>query len=161
MTTVNSNYPVLDGVGAIKTFPAQLKDGLYWPANVLTGLAGEIPVPVSVDPDTGCVLTTEVLPASGRTPVTGDLTTTSRSSTFTPIPGRGFNITISNTFVGTVALQRSFDAGATWFPLTGGGFPIYNWTGPASEMAVEDEVDVLYSLYFTRTSGTVTYRISQ
>ncbi len=159
--TVNDNYPVLDGNGAIKTFPAQLVDGVYWPANIMVGLAGSVPTVVSVDPDTGCVLTTETLPASGRTPVEGNFTATGRSATFGPIPGRGFNITLSGTFVATVILERSFDQGATWYPLTGSGYPIYNWTAAASEMAVEDETDVIYSLRCVWTSGTAAYRISQ
>lgn len=159
--TVNSTYPVLDGNGAIKMLPSQLVDGTDWPANILSGLAGTIPVPVAVDPDTGCLLATTVLPASGRTPIEDSFTATARSASFTPIAGRGFNITISGTFSATVTLERSFDDGGTWYPLTGAGYPLYNWTAPASETAVDDEDGVIYSLNCTWVSGTVDYRISQ
>jgi len=100
--------------------------------------------------------------ASGKTPVTGTFAATGQSSSFTPLGGRGFNISLWGTFVATVQLERSFDSGTTWLPLTAAGTQLYKWTAPASESAQEDEVPVLYRLNATAyTSGTVNYRISQ
>ena len=59
-------------------------------------------------------------------------------------------------------MQRSFDAGTTWLPLTAAGIPFYRWSAPASESAEEDEAGVLYRLNCTSySSGTLTYRVSQ
>lgn len=75
----------------------------------------------------------------------------------------GFNLTLSGTFVGTVRLRRSFDNGATWFPVsrdTAGNEASY--TAPASLVANEPENGVLYQLECTAfTSGTINYRLSR
>lgn len=76
--------------------------------------------------------------------------------------GTTFNISLWGTFVATVQLERSFDGGTTWLPLTNGATQLYNWTAPASESKTESEVGVLYRLNCTAyTSGTVNYRLSE
>jgi len=85
-----------------------------------------------------------------------------QTASFTPLAGRGFNITTRGTFVGTFQLERSFDGGTNWHPLTAAGNPLYVWTAPESESAQEDQFGVLYRLDCTAyTSGTINYRISQ
>lgn len=100
--------------------------------------------------------------------VTGSFTGTGQSGTFMtqrltsnqePWPG---NVSLWGTFVGTVQLERSFDQGTTWLPITAGGTQIYVWTAPASETFEEPEGGVYYRLNCTAyTSGTINYRISQ
>ena len=99
---------------------------------------------------------------SGITAVVGNFTAVSQSVSFTPLAGRGFNISGRGTFVATMQLERSFDAGANWHPITAAGTQLYLWTAPFSEQAQEDQVGVLYRLNCTAfTSGTASYRISQ
>lgn len=98
---------------------------------------------------------------AGNVPVTGTFVATGRSAVFSPRAGRGFNVEVRGTFVGSVQMERSFD-GTNWTPMTAAGTQLYAWTAPASEQAQEDEVGPQYSLNCTAyTSGTVTYRISQ
>jgi hypothetical protein len=102
------------------------------------------------------------LPASGKTPITGTFTSTGNSASFTPVFGRDFNWSLWGTFVATVVLERSFDSGSTWHPLTGGGTVISSVTTAVSETQRESEVGVIYQLRCSAyTSGTVNYRISQ
>lgn len=103
-------------------------------------------------------------PASGQSPVTGTFTASGQTSTsFTPIAGRPFNVTISGTFVtGSTQLQRSFDNGTTWFNLTSGGSGIMLFTAGASEQYTESETGVRYRLRCNAlVSGSIVYRISQ
>jgi hypothetical protein len=100
--------------------------------------------------------------ASGVTPVAATFTGTGHSASFSPLSGRGFNVSLWGTFVGTVQLERSFDGGTTWLPITAAGTQLYAWTAPASESASDDETGVLYRLNcIAYTSGTVNYRVSQ
>lgn len=99
--------------------------------------------------------------ASGSTPITGSFTASGRSAPFTARAARGINVTLAGTFGATVSLQRSFDGGTTWSPLTVAGSAWASFTGPVSEIAWEDPEDaVLYSLLCAWTSGTVNYRLS-
>lgn len=99
--------------------------------------------------------------ASGVTPVTLNLAATGRSASFAPKGGRGINLTLSGTWTGTAALERSFDAGSTWAPCTIGGRAL-SWSAGISEPVWEEpEAGVLLSINFARTSGTLTGRISQ
>lgn len=73
-----------------------------------------------------------------------------------------FNLSLWGTFVASVQLERSFDAGATWLPLTQAGAAAYRYTAPASETVTEPEAKTLYRLNCTAyTSGTVNYRLSE
>jgi hypothetical protein len=75
-----------------------------------------------------------------------------------------FNISLWGTFVGTVRLERSFDGGTTWLPLSVdlAGTNL-QWTQPYSGYPwAEVEHTVPYRLNCTAyTSGTVNYRMSQ
>lgn len=98
---------------------------------------------------------------SGVADETGTFSATGSSSSYVPLAGRGFNISLRGTFVATVQLERSFD-GTNWHPITASGTQLYVWTAPASEIAVEPQCGVLYRLNCTSyTSGTVNFRISQ
>lgn len=100
--------------------------------------------------------------ASGLVPVTGTFAATGQSKAFTPVAGRGFNASLWGTFVATVQVERSFDSGATWLPLTANGTQLEKFTAAASEQLQEDESGVQYRFNCTAyTSGTVNYRLSQ
>lgn len=94
---------------------------------------------------------------SGVVPVTGQFTATGNSAPFTPIPGRGFNVSLWPNFSGLIGLTRSFDSGATYLA-TGTEFI----SGGASVIVSEPEAGVLYRLECTSlVSGTPNYRLSQ
>jgi hypothetical protein len=72
-----------------------------------------------------------------------------------------FNVSLWGTFVATVRVERSFDGGTTWLPITALGSAI-NFTAPCSEIFMEPEVGILYQLDCTSYgTGTVNWRISQ
>ena len=74
-----------------------------------------------------------------------------------------FNLTVSGTFVATVAAERSFDGGTIWVPVwaDGAGVPL-TFTAPASHVMVEPEAGVLWRLRCSAyTSGTANARVSQ
>lgn len=113
-------------------------------------------------PDAGFVAEGTGYPPSGISPVTGAFTATGQSASFAQLAGRGFNASGWGTFSAGVQLERSFDKGTTWLPITTAGTQLYKWTAPWSESAEDDEVGVLYRLNCTSyMSGTVNYRISQ
>lgn len=100
--------------------------------------------------------------SSNKTPVASSFTATGQSANFTPIAGRPFNISLWGTFVGSVQLERSFDNGSTWLPITAAGTQIFVWSASASESNEESEFGVIYRLNCTAyTSGTINYRLSQ
>lgn len=99
--------------------------------------------------------------------VTGTLTATGQSGSLSPAAGLSkidsapFNVSLWGTFVATVQLERSFDGGTTWLPLTALGSSLA-FTAPCSEVFEETEEGVAYRLNCTAfTSGTVNYRLSQ
>ena len=97
-----------------------------------------------------------------QTPVTGTFTATGQSASFPPFAGSDFNVSLWGTFVASIQLERSFDNGTTWLPVTAGGSALYAFTAPASEIATEPEQGVIYRWNCTAfTSGTVNYRISR
>lgn len=92
--------------------------------------------------------------------VTGALTATGRSAPFQRTWNQGFNFSLWGTFTASIQLERSFDRGDTWLPVTAFG-TLVQFSGPVSE-SWEDVEDVLYSLNCTSlSSGTVNYRFSQ
>lgn len=99
--------------------------------------------------------------------LTGTFTATGQSASFQPDgiddrAGIQFNVSLWGTFVGTVQLERSFDNGTTWLPITSAGAAAFKYTAPASESVSEPEADTLYRLNCTAyTSGTVNYRLSE
>ena len=72
-----------------------------------------------------------------------------------------FNYSLSGTFVGTVRLEKSYNEGTTWMPVTAGGIDV-EFIAPCEELFTEPEVGVVYSWNCTAyTSGTINARISQ
>lgn len=95
-------------------------------------------------------------------PVSGSLAASGQSATLDPVQGVPVWLTLSGTWTGTVQLQRSVDAGATWQDLTLGGAAWARFTANACEpVHVESEGEARLRLDFTRTSGTLTYRLAQ
>lgn len=92
-------------------------------------------------------------------PVSGSFTAVGASPQFKA--GGFINFTVSGTFVGSCQIERSFDGGATWFPLTAFfGAAITPFTAPGSFFVQEPENGVNYRLNCTAyTSGTINYRI--
>ena len=85
--------------------------------------------------------------------VTGTFTATGQSSTV--VLAKDFNLSLSGTFVATVAVQRSFDEGVTWKT-------VESYTDEIESIGFEPESGVNYRLNCTAyTSGTVTYRLSR
>lgn len=73
---------------------------------------------------------------------------------------RPFYLVLSGTWVGTVVLEASADAGATWVTFSKPDLSATSWTGNifAPILAAYGR-DVLFRVKFTRTSGTVNWRI--
>jgi hypothetical protein len=75
---------------------------------------------------------------------------------------RSFNLSIWGTFVGTVALERSFDGGTTWLNCTKSDGTANSFTSGVSLICEEPEPGVLYRLNCTAfTSGAINWRLSQ
>jgi hypothetical protein len=116
-------------------------------------------------------VTANTLGASGATPVTGAVSALGVSGTFTPTYGRVFNVSGWNggtPFVGDIQLEKTFDGGTTWLPVSVNGFQIMHFTGPFAEQWMEPEVGVEYRLNASATalnggwaSGTLNIRISE
>lgn len=77
-------------------------------------------------------------------------------------PG-GINISVWGTFTGTVTVERSFDGGTVWIPLSTdliGG--LLSFTSQRSLIAEEVERNVLYRMSCTAfTAGPINFRMSQ
>jgi len=72
-----------------------------------------------------------------------------------------FNFSLGGTFDATVRLEKSYDQGTTWAPVTANASEI-EFTEPCEELFTEPEVGVVYSWNCTSyTSGTINARISQ
>lgn len=98
--------------------------------------------------------------------LTGALSATGQSANFQPLLGSKriatFNVSVWGTFVGTIQLERSFDGGTTWLPITSAGSAAFKYTAPASEQQTEPEAAARYRMNCTTyTSGTINYRLSQ
>lgn len=98
---------------------------------------------------------------SQRASVKGALSAAGASEIFKPTHAEGFNVSLWGVFVGTVQVERTFDQGATWLPLTDLGSPV-TFAAPCTEVLDEPEPGVAYRVNCTSyTSGTINYRISQ
>lgn len=73
-----------------------------------------------------------------------------------------WNLSIWGTFTGlSLRIERSFDDGTTWLPLTNSGL-IIAYSGAASEVGEAPEHGVVYRINVTAiASGTVNARLSQ
>ncbi len=74
-----------------------------------------------------------------------------------------FNVTLAGSFAGSVRLERSFDAGATWHAVSrDAAGEAAAFTQPVSLIGEEWERGVLYRLNCTQlSSGSASYRVSQ
>jgi hypothetical protein len=73
-----------------------------------------------------------------------------------------FNFAVWGTFVGTIQVEKTYDAGTTWIPVyspfTGGALAL---TAPGSVSIGEGERGVSYRAHCTQyVSGTLNYRFS-
>lgn len=84
------------------------------------------------------------------------------SGVLAPTDGRRVNVAIWGTFVATVAVERSFDGGTTWVPVSRDMIGTATaFTVPASVQITETESGVLYRLNLSAyTSGTANVRLS-
>jgi hypothetical protein len=97
-------------------------------------------------------------------PLTGSLAATGDTSAtpFYPAAGRPLNLELTGTWTGTVVLKRKLPSESTWKALTINGTAWGSWTANASEQAwQEGETGAAFELDFTRSSGTLNYRLSQ
>lgn len=97
--------------------------------------------------------------------VTGTLAATGDTSAtpFSPLPGRGFNLVLSGTWVGTAVLKRKLPGEAAYSAFTVAGAAAGSYTANLNEAApiVPIETGELYMIDWTRTSGSLTYRFGQ
>lgn len=93
--------------------------------------------------------------------VSGTFSVASTASQAVVVYGN-FNVTISGSFTGSVAVQRSFDGGSTWNTVaTDGTGTAAVYTAPCSVSGYEGEWGVQYQIYCSALSaGTITYRFS-
>lgn len=91
-------------------------------------------------------------------PITAAFTGAAQTTTtMTPARNRGFNVSISGVFVGTVSLDRQLvgDGGGTWRSVT-------TWTAPVESSVTEVENGTKYRMSMTAfTSGTANVRLGQ
>lgn len=96
--------------------------------------------------------------------LTGSLAATGDTSA-TPflIDGRNpLNLELTGTWVGTAILKRKLPTESTFKALTINGSAWGSYTGNVSEQVWEEtEVGTVFMIDWTRTSGTLTYRLSQ
>lgn len=73
-----------------------------------------------------------------------------------------FNVSLWGTFVGTAILERSFDGGTTFLPVSKDlGGTANSFTAPMTIAISEPEPGVLYRFRCSAwTSGTINYRLS-
>jgi hypothetical protein len=95
-------------------------------------------------------------------PVTGTLGAVGNGSPFQPAPGE-FNLLIYGTFVATIVVEKTSNAGTTYVPLS---IDLYgtaiSLTGPVALQLNDEEQGNSYRIRTTAwTSGTVSYRWSQ
>jgi hypothetical protein len=92
-----------------------------------------------------------------------------RAGTFTGVANSAgvvlhgnYNFTLSGSWVGTVALERSYDDGVTWVVTSKPDLTPASFTANIDGVGLEPEAGVLYrwrcSAY---TSGTIEYRLSR
>lgn len=100
--------------------------------------------------------------ATASTALAGTAGSSTVVGPFVPELGRPIHLTLSGTWAGNVTVKRSIDGGTTKLPLTVGGDPwgvfVANCNEPVWE---EGEAGATFYLDFSRTSGTLTYRVAQ
>ena len=96
-------------------------------------------------------------------PATGSLTSTTAGASVSDLGPGSFNLSLWGTFSATVALERSFDGGTTFLPLSVDAYgTAIALTAPCSLVVDEPEAGVLYRVRASAyTSGTVSWRLSK
>lgn len=96
------------------------------------------------------------------TPLSGSMSGSGDTGSFTPELGRTIWISLSGEWNGTAALLRSVDGGANWLPLTIGGVAYGRFSGNANEPVIEEgDAAAIYCLRVALLSGTLAYRVAQ
>lgn len=102
-----------------------------------------------------------VNPAAAE-PLFGTATTSQVVGPLLPTPGRAVQLTLTGTWRGTVALQRSHDGGQTRQNVTIAGSTWGQFTANACEPVwIEEEQGTQLFLDVALASGSVTYRLAQ
>lgn len=105
-----------------------------------------------------------VITFSGLKVVSGSLSATGDTSStpFTAEPYKPINVHLSGTWAGTVALKRRLPGETGYSGLTVAGSDWAVYTSNVNEQAWEEnERQAQFIIDFSRTSGTLVYRISQ
>lgn len=94
------------------------------------------------------------------TAVSASLAATGQSDAFTAQAGRPVRVRLSGTWAGTAKVQRSDDGGSNWFDMTVNGSAWASFTANCNE-EVDDpsRPDIQYRINFTRSSGTLVFRL--
>jgi hypothetical protein len=78
-----------------------------------------------------------------------------------PVPFSGkCNLTLSGTWTGSAALERSFDGGTNWHNCTLPDGTANSYTANVSVVFEEPEPGVIYALNPSVSTGTLNYRFS-
>ena len=94
------------------------------------------------------------------TAFSGSLSASGTAGSFSPQAGRPVYLTLTGTWAGTVQVEITRDGGTTWAPMTALGAAWARFTGNCDEMVDDPSTNaVTYRINFTRTSGTLTYRL--
>lgn len=102
-------------------------------------------------------------PDEARSIVASAFTASGIGSTSNAFFVGGVNAVVSGTFAGTVRIERSFDGGSAWLPVTSAiDGTVLAITTPTAIVLDEPESAVLYRWNCTAyTSGTINCRLSQ
>lgn len=88
--------------------------------------------------------------------IAGQVTDNHDSSSLTVYKGQSYDYNTYNTWVGKTTLQRSYDAGSTWFDV----IPFTSSTAENTTYAGEEELaDAVYRVHYVDTSGTMEYSV--
>lgn len=106
---------------------------------------------------------TAAVGTASSTPLSGTISASGTVGPFAPQLSRPIWLTLSGSWAGSVQILRSTDGGATTLPLTYGDGTakpalLSNFNAVAAEETV---AAATYYLQFTRTSGTLQYRMEQ
>jgi len=118
---------------------------------------------IAVDDSNPLPVRAVTVQAATSTPLAASAAASGASAAFAPQLGRAIWLTLSGSWTGSVTLQRSTDAGASWNALSyGDGSAKPAWTANMQAIVAEESVaGALYRLAITIASGTLAYRMEQ
>lgn len=112
--------------------------------------------------DSGRPLPVITVAAGAASTLAGTATSSQIVGPFTPATGRPVYLTLTGTWQGTIALERSIDGGTTRYPVTLAGQAWGRFTGNACEPVWEEQSDkASLFLNVALTSGTLSYSLTQ